>query len=280
MKYLAVLISVILMITAGSLTVSAAGSTVDMTLEAQQQVKPGKSFNVNVSLRDNSGLGAVRFKLYYNNRLTLKNAAIENKNTNEFLKYNDAGAYVYVIYAVKNVRTAESSIRFRFEQDTEEETDFSFRTEFIDAVNAGKSACNCSSGGEVIVSAISELSETAQPDDRASGSSRSSERSRSSSEKQSSSKTSRSRSGSSSSSSGSKKTSSTAQDKGIESLSQSSAKQTSENTPVHKFDYEKYNDELSDNSMLYYTIGIIIILVVVIIAAASFARKLRKNHPD
>ena len=59
------------------------------------------------------------------------------------------------------------------------------------------------------------------------------------------------------------------------------SKAVSENSKVlQHFDKEKYKDDLSDDSAMYYIIGAVILVTVIIIAAVSFVRRINKKFPE
>lgn len=243
-----------------------------------ENLKPGKSFNIYINIHDETKLGAVQFRLIYPEELSFKKAEIENKIKNEYLRYNEDNNCITIIYAVKNEEFTERTLKFRFEQKYSEENEFHFKTDFIEALNIDQKEVKCLSEGEFDITAAYEESEK---ESRSSAIvhnsySESSERNKeNSSTKESSKKQSKKEKNKSKAdySEASEKSEHSEQSK-----AENSKKEESISKPVKKFDYEKYKDELSDNSALYYTIGIVVILIIVIILIITFLKRLNKKY--
>ena len=243
-----------------------------------ENLKPGKSFNIYMNIHDETKLGAVQFRLIYPEELSFKKAEIENKIKNEYLRYNEDNNCITIIYAVKNEEFTERTLKFRFEQKYSEENEFHFKTDFIEALNIDQKEVKCLSEGEFDITAAYEESEK---ESRSSAIvhnsySESSERNKeNSSTKESSKKQSKKEKNKSKAdySEASEKSEHSEQSK-----AENSKKEESISKPVKKFDYEKYKDELSDNSALYYTIGIVVILIIVIILIITCLKRLNKKY--
>ena len=196
----------------------------------------------------------------------------------EIMRYNEDNNCITIIYAVKNEEFTERTLKFRFEQKYSEENEFHFKTDFIEALNIDQKEVKCLSEGEFDITAAYEESEK---ESRSSAIvhnsySESSERNKeNSSTKESSKKQSKKEKNKSKAdySEASEKSEHSEQSK-----AENSKKEESISKPVKKFDYEKYKDELSDNSALYYTIGIVVILIIVIILIITFLKRLNKKY--
>ena len=106
-----------------------------MSLSADENIKPGKTFNVILNISDSGNLGAVHaWFIYDSTKLKLKSCVIEGKTSEEYLKYNDAEGEINLIYMIKNRPSKEAIIKFRFEPYKSEETTYKFsktRKQFI-----------------------------------------------------------------------------------------------------------------------------------------------------
>ncbi len=246
-----------------------------LNVSGDEAVKPGKTFNSKVTLSDTSYLGSVLIAVHYpDDELILKSVSIDEKNKNEFIRYADNNGEIRFIYAVSRMRISERNIILKFDQKYDNDSEYRIECEMIDGVNYDCSDITNKCKAVCTIAALSEKDQEIQPSVI-------------------STQVNREISQNTQITSGQKRGEKNSEIKNNQSVNESIVSAASgkpeknpENTsvessiPIHTFDYEKYQDNLTDNEFISYTAGIIIIIVIVIIAASGFVRRINKKYPD
>ena len=247
------------------ISADAAGNSMEINLYSESEIKSGKSFYVFLTIHDDDYIGSLRAGLDYSRSLTLKYVEIENKTENDFLNYNIKEGNVEFIYSLKNEKKKKKTLKFRFDQNSLNDQVYKFSAFFIEAFDIDMNETICRNNDMISV--------TASPNTVTSDSNSASNKSTTSKE----SKTKRSSSDSKKERSESTKKQS---DNPAENESVSEGADSKNKKIVRQFDYEKYNDELSDNTYIYYIIGIIVILILGVIIAFGYIKRLNKKNPE
>lgn len=269
---LTVLMAVIMLLLSSFAVYSESGAA-SVTQSAQETVKPGKTFITELTLSEDTEFGSILLELSYpHNELVLKDVSIENKNSDEFLRYYNKDGKVRLIYAVRNIQINERVVKLKWEQLYDNDSEYKFDCEIKEAVDRNNDPVRIERGNTLIVRAVSETAEETPIKESQSVSAeerKTSETNHNNTVSKAKEKT----SSKSSSSNSSGKESSEKVDNEKSAANESS-------TIVHKFDYEKYKDNLSDDNYIMKLTGIVVIVVVVILVAYKFVRRINKRFPD
>ncbi len=273
-RLLSILIVFVIFISIGTITVFAK-SNIDMSLSAEENIKPGKAFNVFLNISDNKNLGAVYVSLIYDcKKLKLKSCIIENKTSEDYLKYNDTEGEIKLIYMIKSRPSNESIIKFRFEPYQSEETTYHFSSEFYEAVNFKQEKAICLSVPDLAISVSQNGSEITQKTTNNINSKNSTTQKSSKSERSKENKQPSGQSGRLKNTSDNDKS-----DELPEEETSLTSEQNSNDTVIHEFDVTSH-EEKPDDSVILTLIGFAIIVIISVIAARVTVHKLRKKYME
>ena len=264
-----------ILITIGSLSVYAE-SNIKMSLSADENIKPGKTFNVILNISDSGNLGAVHASFIYDStKLKLKSCVIEGKTSEEYLKYNDAEGEINLIYMIKNRPSKEAIIKFRFEPYKSEETTYKFSSGFFEAVNFKQEKSVCTSVPNLTISVSQSGSAITQKSSNNPESQNKTPQSQNDPENNS-----KNKKQTSIGSSSSKNTSNTNKnDEYSEKEKNLTKEQNSNDTVIHEFDVTSHESK-TDSSVILTLIGFVIIVIISVIVTKVTVNKLRKKYME
>ena len=245
--------------------ISDAEDNYSVKLECAEEISLKKSFPVMLCIKGNEPLGAFEVKIAYPaDSIELNSFNIPDKNENEFIKEHHENGHIHILYSTRQPDITEKRIEMIFRSGERQISGQEITAELTDIVTYQKKTVSLKEICNVSFSVISDKQVSEQK--ASSGIKGSSSKSEVSSKR----RTSVSKASSKSSESSENASSETKQSKAV-----------SENSKVlQHFDKEKYKDDLSDDSAMYYIIGAVILVTVIIIAAVSFVRRINKKFPE
>lgn len=243
---------------------------ISIDLECSDKLKLSKKFSVFLSIESRQPIGAVEAVITYpDTAARFKKYVLEDKTSDDFIDVDPMEGRLHFIYAAAGNDMREKRIAFEFESLTED--DIEIKAQIKEAVSYDNTVIaenkNCSLSVTYENDEVSErsVSETLSVSESSSRTEKKKESRQSSSSKKSS---------VSSKASKSKEKSSSSKVSGASSSVSQSSK------IIKQFDKNKYKDNLSDESVVYYIIGGIVAIAVTAAAAISFVRRINKKYAE
>lgn len=131
-KVLSVIGIVLVLLTTAVLTVDAKNE-ITVSLQTDTELKPGRSFQVILKLSSETEIGAVYCNINYDcERLRFSAVSMEDKQSEEYLKYDDCDGNIRVIYMTETP-VREREILLKFIPESKIFTVFDFDAEILEA---------------------------------------------------------------------------------------------------------------------------------------------------
>ncbi len=126
-----------------SLNVFAEGG-IKFHMSVDDQIKPGKSFELTVSAESTQNIGAAHFYVSYDREhIILKSVVLDDKNANHIMYYNDSDGYIDIIYADKTAGSNTVNFILKYQPVSSEDREYLFGGGFYDSCNENADSIFC-----------------------------------------------------------------------------------------------------------------------------------------
>ena len=122
-------------------------TNVEFSLRADDNIKPGKAFNIYMSVSCSPEIGVFRAAVYFDSEmLEFKSAELYNKSSNEYLKYNVENNKIILIYMSDtdtDSTVLNDIIKLKFSPKSSECADYIFESEIYEAGDKNSVLLDC-----------------------------------------------------------------------------------------------------------------------------------------